>query len=95
MDTYCKHCGEPWDTDSFHNSSKQYQRIYTLFRKFGCPIAEQALDDVHPTDMKLSKCEHKPILEPEILDAIDATQDLLGDDVDGAASLLDDFMKGF
>lgn len=95
MDVFCKHCGEPWDIDCFHNASRQFQKIYSLFRKHGCPVAEQALEDMHPIEMVLKNCDHKPIIEQDLLDAVDLTQDLMGDDVDGAASLLDDFMRGF
>ena len=82
MDIYCKHCGEPWDTDNFHNGTNSWHRLIKLFREYGCPVAEQAMDGLKPNEISLERCTNTPSVCPEALDAIEVTQDLLGDDVD-------------
>ena len=80
MDIYCPHCGEPWDTYSFHDEAEDradgstYQSIAREFRQVGC----QALVG--------ARCNPATTAHP----AIGTVLELLGDDVDGAAALLDD-----
>lgn len=90
MDVHCKFCGEPVDMNEFHNGTNSFQKIYNLFKEYGCPIADQAIDGKGAFEMKLKTCQHAPIVDDVTLDAIDAIQDLLGDDADGAASILQD-----
>ncbi len=91
MDIHCKHCGEPWELLSLHDmpdDSGDYENLRTfdearaLFYKHGCGAWQQ-----HPP----SRCTHAPIVPTDTLAGIDVMQDLLGDDVDGLASMLEDF----
>jgi hypothetical protein len=52
-----------------------------LFYRFGCSVFEG----------KLVPCSNSPICNDYKLDAIDMLQDLLGDDVDGVAAMMEDF----
>lgn len=87
MDVRCRFCGEPIDTDEFHNGQDDFSRIYELYRKYGCPIAEQAMDGLASFEMTRTKCTRPPITSS--VDEIGVILDLMGDDVDGAASMLE------
>ncbi len=80
MDIYCPRCSEPWDTDEFHDIADEqettYDEVRKNFRAKGC----QALG--------MRPCAHQRTLRG---DATSALMDMLGDDLDGVASLLDDF----
>lgn len=90
-DVFCKFCGEPCDMDEFHNGTDSFREIYRLFQQNGCPIADQAIDGLAPAEMTIRRCENQPVASAEFLDAVEAIQDLLGDDVDGVASMLGDY----
>jgi hypothetical protein len=94
MDIYCPKCGEPWDIDSIHEATAElvaenhrpYDAIFkTLLRDFqqrGCAaIGYRCSESDTETDdsFGLTRAE-----------ASSALYDLLGDDIDGAASMLDD-----
>lgn len=83
MDIICPTCGEPWDNDSLHEvvadgDFPTYKAAYTAFRTKGCGVAFASWG--------VSTCvpDDKATLRGELAD-------LLGDDSDGYASLLDDF----
>lgn len=80
MDLYCRICKEPWDNDSLHEAAEASERTYDEvaadFRQRGC----KALDNG-------SRCEPT---DPDTQAAIGTVYDLLGDDMDGAASTFDD-----
>ncbi len=102
MDLYCRHCGEPWYLDSLHDRvddlhnftddnrprgtayDKLYRAVAADFRDRGCPAfgskCSVSIPDPNPNDGELTIADKAGIL-----------YDLLGDDVDGAAAMLDDF----
>lgn len=100
MDLYCPKCGEPWDNDVFHDAAearqqhtavprepRTYPAIAADFRRRGCA----ALSPEYTT----GPCRTNPD-EPADRDGLRKSEkarvlyDLLGDDMDGAASMLDD-----
>lgn len=90
MDVYCKRCGEPWDNDEFHEVAKEYNTTYdkvtAAFRIYGCVAFEYAPETVKklpPGDL----CKRD---ESIVTLAAEAAYELCGNDMDGAASLVDD-----
>lgn len=90
MNIYCKHCGEPWDLYELHevaDATGNYENLRpfaearALFYIHGCGVFQ---------NFPPSNCTAAPIVPRESLAAVDALQDLLGDDVDGLASMLED-----
>lgn len=86
MDIYCPRCSEPWDTDELHyvedaetGKKLTYEQAKNLFRKVGCAAFEGE---------KAPTCGKSNDLKAE---ASATLLDLLGDDIDGVASLLEDF----
>ena len=86
MDIPCPRCGEPWDNDTIHEEvdyrkslgrKTTYAKVAAEFRAKGCV-----------TFNGQSECQIKDTFRQQ---AIRQTYDLLGDDMDGAASLLDDY----
>ena len=91
MDLYCTRCGEPWDNDCIHeevdarNASGEtapggvttYAQVATEFRRHGCVAFRVAFG--------AGQCEARPGTELRA-----AIYDMLGDDMDGAASMFDD-----
>lgn len=81
MDVYCKFCNEPVDVYEFHDIAEEqevtYDDVYAAFRTSGC----EALGSKH----------NGSAIDRERAMKLDALYDLLGDDVDGAASMIDDF----
>jgi hypothetical protein len=77
MDIRCPLCAEPWDTDELHDVVNQtYDEAYKCFRKIGCATFD-------------TPCSKNP--DKFRAEASAVLMDLLGDDVDGVASMLDDF----
>jgi hypothetical protein len=95
MDIYCPKCGEPWDFDSLHEQAammvddrdgRPYDAIFDAVRedfyRDGCKALGSrcsAPDTTVDSTFGLTKME-----------AASAMYDLLGDDIDGAAAMLDD-----
>lgn len=77
MDIYCPKCAEPWEVDSLHDTPDglPFDEARQRFYREGCGVFGVA-------------CEAEPSLRSQ---AASALYDLLGDDVDGAAAMLDDF----
>lgn len=90
MDSRCRHCGEPFDLDEFHGGDYKWQSWVKAFNKFGCGAADALFDGLSPADA--TKCRHAPIADEEKLQGIGLIQDLLGDDIDGACSMMDDLL---
>jgi hypothetical protein len=88
MDIYCSHCGEPWEIDSLHELivaegiSPDFSSARKRFYLYGCGAFEKGTP---------VKCTHSPVTSKKNLDAYSALQDVLGDDIDGLASMYDDF----
>ena len=98
MDIYCTRCGEPWDIDELHDviptekiidalrlelvpiggATLTFEDARRAFQRFGCEIFTQETCEV-------------PEKKPLRAEATGVLMDLLGDDVDGVAALLDDF----
>lgn len=76
MDILCPKCGEPWDHDTLHEVAEDSDKPYdTVAADFRARGCE-ALGTKH------SAGEAHPV--------ISAVYDMLGDDMDGAASMLED-----
>jgi hypothetical protein len=79
MDIYCTNCGEPWDVcglwDWEPEERKRWKFGSTLV---GCPCCEGKKVDLSPA-------------ERERVEITAALADLMGDDIDGLASCLEDF----
>jgi hypothetical protein len=92
VDLLCPKCGEPWDNDELHYveveelndclsshnlptvEEASYKDASKLFRMFGCEVFG---------------CSHStPDSDAAMLASM--TYDLMGDDMDGAASMFDD-----
>jgi len=69
--------GEPWDFDYvMHEAKEEFRRRRSLI--MACPCCKGKPKEVTPE-------------QQDYLDSIRAIADILGDDVDGFASALDDF----
>ena len=81
MDLICPKCGEPWDNDCFHDVADDmdstYTQVVSSFKKQGC----QALG---------TKCNENTTLSASQSAMVSELYDLMGDDVDGAAAILED-----
>ncbi len=80
MDIRCPKCGEPWDHDELHSMYQgslrlTYSEACREFRKHGCAAFG-------------AKCSQPPDVEKAAVAGV--VYDALGDDMDGAASLMDD-----
>jgi len=86
MDIYCSKCAEPVEIDYLHDIADDQRTTFTeVMRRFqsdGCKAIE-------------ARCN--PRKDRGRASAAAALYDLLGDDIDGAASMLEDFemMGGF
>lgn len=81
MDIYCTRCSEPIDMDYLHDLVEEgmyanFKEALHAFQTKGC----EALGE--------PQCERSDSLRAA---AMGAMFDLLGDDVDGAAAMMDDF----
>jgi hypothetical protein len=96
MDIYCPKCGEPWDIDSLHEEASQragswadsqtYSGIFETVRKDfyrrGCPAVGgrcSTPDTATDSTFGLTKAQ-----------AFSGLSEMLGDDIDGVAAMLDD-----
>jgi hypothetical protein len=76
MDLYCPRCSEPWDLDELHYvDGLTFDQARRAFRAEGCGAFG-------------TRCERDGGLRAE---ASAVLMDLLGDDVDGVAAMLEDF----
>jgi hypothetical protein len=86
MDLYCPRCGEPWDNDCIHeeveerNDDSTYYTVLREFQQNGCVAFREAYGQ--------GQCERTNSLRAG---AAEAMYDLLGDDADGAAAMLEDY----
>lgn len=81
MDVTCPKCGEPWENDTLHDYAEEvgstYREIARQFRTKGCGVAFSNWGvTCHADDRSAMRT---------------ALADLLGDDMDGYASLCEDF----
>lgn len=84
MDLYCRICAEPIDNDELHDVAEAigstYEAVAADFRTRGC----KALEEAHGPQT------HCTPGDPGTSESIATVYDLLGDDMDGAASMFDD-----
>lgn len=86
-DIYCSKCGEPWDTYTFHDIAEEngtdYRTEIRAFQARGCEATGwgRCSAPAENVDQTFG-------LRPQ--DAAAAMYDLLGDDIDGAAAMLED-----
>lgn len=87
MDLYCPKCGEPWDNECFHDEASESNRTYTEvardFAQRGCVALETAYGPVGE-DCKANQRNSNRAHISEI------AFDLMGDDTDGVASMMQD-----
>lgn len=81
MDLYCTKCGEPWELDSLHDlveegRAESFTRARVLFQNQGC---------------EAFGCTHNSERDSEVALASSLMFDMLGDDVDGIAAMMEDF----
>jgi hypothetical protein len=83
MDIYCpkRGCAEPFDNDSLHDAVEDslfpdYTAALHTFQSKGC----EALGFTHSTGNDSGRAE-----------VMDAMFDLMGDDMDGAAAMMEDY----
>tara|TARA_R100000329_G_scaffold7340_2_gene8884 strand:- start:728 stop:1003 length:276 start_codon:yes stop_codon:yes gene_type:complete len=89
MDLLCRHCGEPFDVDEFHNQEiGTWKEWVFAFRRNGCGAVNACFDGLTPGESQ--PCLESPIVDDEALDRIGILNALLGDDVDGLSSMMDD-----
>ena len=86
MDIYCRKCGEPWDNDEIHEVAEERGRTYdavaAVFRRRGCvALGGTCGEGLEERDSfyGLTRAE-----------AASALYDVLGDDMDAAASMMED-----
>jgi hypothetical protein len=77
MDIICPRCGEPCDAYELHDAPGGYDEGRYMFFKYGCGVAFNG-----------KPCEK---VESEAATASAVLANVLGDDVDGIASMLEDF----
>jgi hypothetical protein len=84
MDIYCPICSEPFDHDELHSVAEEggstYAAVSADFRKRGCKAFEIAYGPQR-------QCVPG---DPGTSNLVAEVYGLLGDDMDGAASMLDD-----
>lgn len=89
MDIYCSSCGEPWDNDCIHDEAEargmNYRDVSALFRDHGCRVLRsyggRCSAPSTSTDRTFGLTRQ---------DAAGALYELLGDDMDGAAAMMED-----
>lgn len=79
MDIRCPKCGEPWDHDTLHEYAEDDGVSYTEkmreFQRVGCEAFHTSHSEVDETRAA----------------AAGVLYEILGDDMDGAAAMLEDF----
>lgn len=97
MDVYCVKCGEPWDIDSLHEEAEVRQQmghpqatfavVRDDFYSLGCVALQTAFGTL--------ECEQQDSLGADgrlsESAAMGVLAGLLGDDIDGVASMMEDY----
>ena len=86
MDLFCRHCGEPFNVDEFHNQEiGTWKEWVNAFRINGCGAVDACFDGLAPKDSE--PCLESPTVDDERLFLIGMLEALLGDDVDGLSAM--------
>lgn len=87
MDIKCPRCAEPWEIDCLHEAGaivhKDFDFMRKLFYRYGCAAIEQADEERIAEE---GTCEQTAKGR-----SIGVLMDLLDHDVDGLASMIEDF----
>lgn len=110
MDVNCPNCGEPWEMDSLHDRAQELYEIpyYATDEDRRAHIKNPEYDDdAYQTIYKKVRADFQtrgcPALggscsanrDVEKAMVASAMYDLLGDDLDGAAAMLEDYDMGY
>lgn len=89
MDIYCPKCQEPWDIDTLHDAVEERNGglAAELRRPYDVEFTEVRQDFNRRGCEALGSRHGDGVASPVVGEILD----LLGDDIDGAAALLDDF----
>ena len=82
MDLKCRKCGEPFDNDHFHEIAKESHKTY---QEVARAFAERGCEGI------ALKHNENTTADPRI----GILYDLLGDDIDGVASEIEDYDLGY
>lgn len=97
MDIYCSKCAEPWDNDCIHDevearrdngdNEATYKRVAREFQVKGCMALATAYG------LAEGDCEAAPKNDAAFMRALiaSAAYEINGDDIDGAASTMEDY----
>lgn len=88
MDVYCPKCSEPWDLDTLHEEVEERNGALadSLRRPYDVEIAEVRADFRRRGCEAFGSRHSDHVASPIVSEVLD----LLGDDLDGAAALLED-----
>lgn len=87
MDINCTKCGEPWELDYFLHEAPDEFKMANASTILECPNCEGKERSTILADM----CAEEKAHTLETCETAAALGDLLGDDVDGAAAMMEDF----
>jgi len=87
MDIYCPICGEPYDMDEFHDvEGMTFTQATRNFDATGCAVLA---DGIRPSYCKADRGP-QGVFGLSAAEASGALFDLLGDDIDGIAAMMED-----
>ena len=98
MEIKCMHCGEGWDVMSIHDISTvnnivggvvttagdPWRLKWSAFLRYGCGAF----------DIKHKRCSKQPV-DKQGAALMSAAVDVLGDDIDGIAVMIEDYEGGY
>ena len=84
MDLICPVCGEPWDLDTLHEMGDWVNEKLTF---------SQALKRFANKGCEAFGCKHNETPDKDAAETSSMLFDILGDDVDGIASCIGDFLR--
>lgn len=104
MDLRCPQCGEPWDHDTLHDEaaaryeqahgraySDEHQRDHEVANTLYEPIFKAVSADFRTRGCPAIESYGARCSNERAHPAIGALYELLGDDIDGAAAMFDDY----
>lgn len=88
MDLYCK-CGEPWEMDSLHDVCED--RIHAGDERNYEDIWREVKNDFRKHGCQIFGCNHSEVPERNKHSLQEALFEVMGDDIDGVASMMEDY----